>query len=216
MPRTGDERALLRFGIVAGPFYVVLGLVQALVRDGFDLSRHPLSLLANGPGGWIQTANFALTGAMVVAAAVGLRRALAPALAPAWFLGAFGVGMLLAAVFPADPVDGFPPGTPPGFPASMSTAGLLHFVAGALGFTCLAISCLLSTRALSRRGDRGLARLSAAAGIVVLAGFFAGPAMPSVELMTLGIWIAVLAGWAWLTTVSLRLTPSPPSQPSFP
>jgi hypothetical protein len=34
---------LLRWGVVAGPFYLAVGLIQALVRDGFDLARHPLS-----------------------------------------------------------------------------------------------------------------------------------------------------------------------------
>jgi len=64
-------RALLGYGVLVGPFYLAVGLVQALVRDGFDLARHPLSLLANGPGGWIQTANFVVSGLMVVAAALG-------------------------------------------------------------------------------------------------------------------------------------------------
>src|SRR5262245_65947091 len=92
-------RFLLRCGMIAGPFYLVVGLAQALLREGFDFGRHPLSVLANGAGGWIQTANFVLTGLMVVAAAVGFRRALGPKRrAVTWFLGAFGVAMLVAAV----------------------------------------------------------------------------------------------------------------------
>ena len=51
-------RSLLRCGVLAGTFYLAVGLIQALLRDGFDLARHPLSLLANGRGGWVQTANF--------------------------------------------------------------------------------------------------------------------------------------------------------------
>src|SRR5262245_48845182 len=65
-------RPLLRWGVVAGPFYLAIGLAQALLRDGFVFARHPLSVLANGPGGWIQTANFVVTGLMVVAAAIGI------------------------------------------------------------------------------------------------------------------------------------------------
>src|SRR5262245_5660939 len=94
-----DTRRLLTPGIVAGPFYLAVGLGQALLRDGFDLARHPLSVLANGPGGWIQTANFILTGLMVLAAAAGFRRALAPT--GRWaslFLGAFGASMIVAAI----------------------------------------------------------------------------------------------------------------------
>jgi len=197
-------RPLLRWGVVAGPFYLAVGLAQAFLRVGFQFARHPLSVLANGPGGWIQTANFALTGAMVVAAAIGLGRALRPvSRATSWFLGAFGASMLVASMFRADPMDGFPPGTPQGPPTAISTVGMVHFIAGALGFVSLAISCLLAARALSRLGAvaRGLARLSLASGVVVLIGFFGGAALP-IGSPVLGIWIAVVVGWAWLATLS--------------
>src|SRR5262245_3963914 len=145
-------KALLWCGVVAGPFYLAVGLIQALLRDGFDLRRHPLSVLANGPFGWIQTANFVLTGLMVFAAAVGLGRVLgSKSRAVTWFLGGFGVALIVAAIFPADPVDGFPPGTPRGFPTSISSTGLIHFAAGSLGFTFLAISCFFAAWGLSRR-----------------------------------------------------------------
>src|SRR5688500_14122430 len=99
-------RTLLRAGVVAGAFYLALGLAQAFLREGFDFARHPLSVLANGPGGWVQTANFAISGLLVIAAAAGFHRVLgAQSRTLAWFLGAFGAGMLVAALFPADPVD---------------------------------------------------------------------------------------------------------------
>jgi hypothetical protein len=41
---------LLACGIAAGPLFLTVGLTQAFIRDGFDLSRHPLSLLSLG--GW--------------------------------------------------------------------------------------------------------------------------------------------------------------------
>lgn len=196
-------RALLRYGVLAGPFYLTVGLVQAFVRDGFDLARHPLSLLANGPGGWVQTANFVLTGLMVLAAAAGVRRVLGPkSRAMSWFLGGFGVSMIVAAVFPADPVDGFPVGTPEGFPTSISTIGLIHFIAGTLGFVSLAVSCLFAAPAMSRRGSSLAARLSLLSGIAVLLGFFGGPMLVG---GTLGIWFSVIVGWVWLAALSLHL-----------
>lgn len=202
--RTGITQALLRCGIVAGPFYLAVGLMQALVRDGFDPGRHPLSVLANGPGGWVQTANFVLTGVMVIAAAVGFRRVLGPkSRAVTWFLGGFGLAMIVAAVFPADPVDGFPPGTPEGFPTSISTTGLVHFVAGALGFTFLAISGLCAAWAMARRRLPALALLSLVSGLAVLLGFFGGMVLP---IGIMGIWSAVVVGFAWLAIMSARLT----------
>src|SRR5262245_31887079 len=148
----GAAASLLRYGIVVGPFYLAVGLAQAFLRDGFVFSKHPLSVLANGPGGWIQTVNFVLSGLMVLAAAVGFRRVLgATSRATSWFLGTFGASMLVAAVFRADPVDGFPVGTPLGPPTSITTSGFVHFIAGGLGFISLGVSCLLADRAMSRR-----------------------------------------------------------------
>jgi len=196
-------RVLLGCGAVAGPFYLAVGLMQALLRDGFDLRRHPLSLLANGPGGWVQTANFVLTGLMVLAAAVGFGRVLRPtSRMVTWFLGGFGMAMIVAALFPADPVDGFPPGTPEGFPTSISTTGLVHFVAAGLGFMSLAISCFVAASAMSRRNVSSLARFSLLSGLAVVLGFFGGMMLP---MGVLGIWFAVVIGWAWLAVMSLRV-----------
>jgi hypothetical protein len=203
-----STRRLLLLGVLAGPMYLAVGLAQAFLRQGFDFSRHPLSVLANGPGGWVQVANFLLTGAMVIAAAIGVRRAVGPtSRAAAFFLGAFGVSMIVAAVFRADPMDGFPVGTPKGPPTSMSTSGFVHFAAGGLGFVCLGVSCLVAAWVLSRRKMSSLARLSLFSGLVVLLGFFGGVAIPH-SSPVLGIWIAVVAGWAWLGFLSrqLRLT----------
>jgi len=203
-----DTRRLLTLGVVAGPFYLAVGLGQALLRDGFDLARHPLSVLANGPGGWIQTANFVLTGAMVLAAATGFRRALGPS--ARWaslFLGVFGASMIVAAIFRADPMDGFPIGTPKGPPTSISTTGLLHFAAGALGFASLGVSCLFAARAMSRRNAPSLSRLSLLCGLIILLGFFGGMAIPNSSPVA-GIWIAVVVGWAWLAIVSRDLSRS--------
>ncbi|HEV8214251.1 MAG TPA: DUF998 domain-containing protein [Gemmatimonadaceae bacterium] len=200
-----SARHLLRWGLVAGPFYLAVGLAQAFTREGFDFARHPLSVLANGSLGWIQTANFVLTGAMVIAAAVGFDRVLRPgSRATGWFLGAFGASMIVASVFRADPMDGFPVGTPKGPPTSISRTGMVHFIAGAIGFVSLAISCLVAARAMSRLEARGLARLSLASGVIILLGFFGGAALPFGSPV-LGIWIAVVVGWAWLAIASRRL-----------
>jgi hypothetical protein len=188
---------------MAGPFYLAVGLAQALFREGFAFMRHPLSVLANGRFGWIQTANFVVTGLLVLAAAVGFRRVLGTkSRGMTWCLGGFGLAMIAAAVFPADPVDGFPPGTPEGFPTSISTTGLIHFIAGASGFLLLAISCLFSAWTMWRRRASSLAIVSLLSGFAVAFGFFGGLALP---IGVLGIWVAVVVGWAWLTVMSLRL-----------
>jgi Protein of unknown function (DUF998) len=69
---------LLACGAVAGPLFLAVLMIQAFTREGFDLSRHPLSLLSLGNLGWIQIANFVVTGALMVACATGMRRVLRP------------------------------------------------------------------------------------------------------------------------------------------
>lgn len=52
------NQILLACGIVTGPLYIALGLMQMLIRPGFDPTRHDLSLMSNGDLGWIQISNF--------------------------------------------------------------------------------------------------------------------------------------------------------------
>jgi len=48
---TTQTTRLLACGILAGPLFLAVWLLQALTRDGFDPSRHPLSLLSLGSWG---------------------------------------------------------------------------------------------------------------------------------------------------------------------
>ena len=211
-------RSLLRYGMIVGVFYLAVGLIQAFVRDGFDLSRHALSHLANGPGGWVQTANFALSGLMVMAAAVGFARALRPGgRAASWLLGVFGVSMIAAAAFPADPVDGFPVGTPEGMPTTISTTGLVHFMAGGFGFLALAASCVATAFAMRRGGAAaGTVWLSLLAGLAVLGGFVGPMVIPGLPGGVAGIWFAVVVGWVWLALMSARLSRTAHAAGPFP
>jgi hypothetical membrane protein len=108
-------RALLACGVVSGPFFYALAIVQIVTRPGFDIRRHAISLLSLGDMGWLQVANFATTGALAILCAIGLSRTLQPRRGGTWALaliGIYGLGMLIGAVFHPDPGLGFPPGTP--------------------------------------------------------------------------------------------------------
>ena len=184
-------RSLLGYGVVAGPFYVVVGLIQAVTRDGFDIARHDLSLLANGEFGWVQIANLVLTGLMTVAAAIGVARSLrvlGHGPGSIWgprLLAGYGVGLVGAGIFVADPMNGFPRGTPDGPPAEATVGGLGHLVFGALGFACLVAACLVLARSFSSRGRTGMAWFSRITGVAVLVAFVciaSGSASPGVVL----------------------------------
>jgi hypothetical protein len=198
-------RSLLRCGVFVGVLYLAVGVIQGLVRDGFDFRRHALSHLANGPGGWVQTTNLAVSGLLVIGAAIGIARVL-QSRAAGWLIGLFGAGMIIASIFPTDPVDGFPPGTPLGVPTTLSTSAVIHLASGAIGFLTLAAACFVATRAMSRRKQPSMARLSFACGLAVLVGFFAPVAIPDAGSAGIaGIWFAVVVGWTWLAVMSTQL-----------
>src|SRR5581483_2877484 len=144
------NKTLLRCGAIAGPLYVVVGLAQALTRPGFDITKHAWSMLTLGELGWIQIANFIVTGVLVLAGAVGLRRAMGTKAAPI-LVGIFGASMIGAGIFRPDPAQGFPAGAPEVAP--MSWHGMLHFMLGGIGFLCLIVACFLIARRLSRAGN---------------------------------------------------------------
>lgn len=193
-------RSLLGYGVLAGPLYLGVSLAQALTRDGFDLSKHAWSLLANGPLGWIQILNFVVAGLATVAAAVGLRRALGRRLAPS-LIAAYGVSLVGAGIFRADPAQGFPAGTPETTPISWH--GALHFVVGGVGFLCLIVACFVLANQFRREGRPGLAWFSLVTGVAFVAGF-AGIASGSQGPTTLAFVAAVVLVWAWLATICIH------------
>jgi Protein of unknown function (DUF998) len=201
---------LLTCGIVAGPLYVVVSLSQALTRKGFDLTRHSWSLLANGDLGWIQITNFVVSGLLVIAAAVGLGRALAGGRGARWaprLLGAYGVSLIGAGAFRADPAAGFPVGTPPDANA-VSWHGMAHLAVGAIGFGCLIAACFVLASRFARDGRRDWAIYSRVTGVVFLAGFLGIASGQGNPVTIIAFVIAVLIAWSWVSAVSMHFSPS--------
>ena len=204
-PASRVTRSLLGYGVIAGPVYVTISLFQAFTREGFDLSRHQWSMLANGGPGWIQVVNFVITGRMVIAFAVGLRRALVSGRGARWaprLIAVYGASLIAAGAFRADPALGFPVGTPEG-PGTISWHGLLHFAAGGVGFSCLAIACFVIARRYSAEGHRGFALFSRVTGVAFFATFgmlSSSGGLPVANLLFTG---AVIGVWAWLSAVAV-------------
>jgi hypothetical membrane protein len=180
---TRSTRLLLVGGIVAAPLFVVLWAVQAFTREGFRPTFHPLSLLSLGEGGWVQIANFVITGILLIGGAVGLRRSSERSAGSTWtalLVALMGVGLVIAGAFVTDAGAGFPAGAPEGAP-QMSWHGAVHemgFILTQLAFVALAI--LLAVRfARARRFGWMLA------GILALVGAIAVAAVGSPETMAI-------------------------------
>jgi hypothetical protein len=179
---------MLKAGIVAGPLYVIVSLIEVFSRDGFDPRQHAWSQLANGDFGWIHSANLIVSGLLVVLGAFGWRAARTNN--KAWaFLAGYGLGMVVAGVFKADPGRGFPPGAPEVVP--LSTSGLIHFAAGGAGFVCLVIACFLMR-------SRAVGVIFGLSYVALIAG--AGQAW---SLLTFTAGVILVS--AWITFVSVKL-----------
>ena len=210
-------RGLLYCGLAAGPVFVTAYLVEGATRDGYRPSRHPISSLALGPGGWVQTANFVVTGTLVLAGAAGLGRAGDPALstrAGQALIGAAGTGLIGAAVFATDPVSGYPPGTPDAL-SQPSRTGMIHNLAAVpvfLGLPAAAFTCSWQS---VRAGHRRFGRYCAATATTMLAttalagaGFNQSPRL--VNLAGLFQRASIVTGFSWLTALSAQaLTRAP-------
>lgn len=200
-------RTLLACGIVAGPIYVVVGLVEAFTRQGFDLTRHSLSLLANGDLGWIHITMMVVTGLLTIAGAAGLRQALQDGRGRTWgpvLVALYGAGLVAAGFLTADPALGFPPGKPAGPPATLTWHGIGHFVAGGIGFLCLIAACFVFARRFASQGEGGWAAYSVATGVIFFAGFVGIASGNQVAWLNVAFGVAALIAWAWISVVCAR------------
>jgi hypothetical protein len=207
-PATRVTKSLLGYGVLAGPFYVLVVLGQALLRPGFSLVHDDASLLSNGSFGWVQILNFVLTGSMVIAFAAGVARALRQGQGATWgprLLGVFGLGLIAAGFFVADPMHGFPAGAPHGRPTGASVHGVLHIAAAGVAFAGLIAACFVIAARFSSTGQRRWAASSRMTGALFLAGFLGLASGSGSPLVVIGFWAALLVAWGWIASLAVNL-----------
>jgi hypothetical protein len=222
---SGQTRRLLRCGIWAGPAFAATFLAEGAVRDGYQPLRHPVSSLALGPRGWIQTANFAVTGVLCLAGAAGLRLAgdrLTGSRTGAALVAAAGAGLVGAVAFRTDPVGGYPPGTPD-MPARFSRTGTAHNLAAVPVFYGLpAAAACYGWRSWRAGQPPGFAIYCAATAVTMpvtaaLAGAGFGQSSRLGRYGGLFQRASIITGFTWLTVVSARaLQRTPPAPPEHP
>ena len=196
-------RALVTAGVVAGPLFVAVGLVQIVTREGFDLSRHPLSLLALGDAGWVQITNFVVAGVLMLAFAAGVARSLGGGPGRVWaplLFALYGVGLVLGGAFTADPALGFPVGTPDGYPTEWTFHGTVHAFAAPLAFLSLVAVTFVVARRLRWEGHRQAAVWSRVIGVLCLV--LCIPFGPGASVR---LFVGVALGFAWITAYGIAL-----------
>ena len=205
-------KALLICGALAGPLFTLAWMVEGATRANYDPLRHPISSLSIGELGWMQMTNFIITGLLMVAFAFGLRRALPAPGGSTWgplLIGAIGVGLLGAAIFVTDPLNGYPPGTP-NFSLDYTLPGRLHRLFSALVFLGLPGACFVFARLVARWGERKWSIYSVVTGIAFIILFIvtsAGFAQVAGLADYAGLFqrITLTVGFAWLTLLALYL-----------
>jgi hypothetical protein len=223
-----DLTRLLLLGGVTGPIlFVAVTLADGATRPGYDAMRQYVSLLTLGDGGWVETVNFIVSGILIAAFGVGLRRTTGSR-ARRWMSALVvvaGLAFVWSGLFSTDPEQGYPAGAPPGLPPSQSLPATLHYLGSVVGFVSLAIACALSARRGIGSGvpaSTGWAVYSLIGGAIVLGGWLAG-------FFIIGAWgvapaagllqrITIVAGMQWLFVTALlelrRSSRPPPAGPA--
>jgi hypothetical protein len=180
------SRVLLVGAVVATPLFVLLWAAQALTRDGFRPTYHPMSLLSLGDWGWVQIANFVVVGLLLVGGGIGIGRSLGGGRLVAWIrilIVLIGLGLIVSGVFVTDAGAGFPAGAPEGAPL-LSWNGALHqagFVLTQLAF--LGASVVLAVWFAKRRRTVWAVACIAAAAAAVLVAALGAPETLAIRLV---------------------------------
>jgi len=91
-------------GLVGALGFVVVFILDGATRPGYSARRHPVSALALGKRGWLQTTNFVVAGVLVIVGSVGLLLA-APGLGTrvgAVAVAVVGIGLVGSGLFRMD------------------------------------------------------------------------------------------------------------------
>ena len=197
-----SSRALLIGAVTATPLFVALWAVQAITREGFRPTYHPMSLLSLGDFGWVQILNFILTGMLVIGGGIGLGRTLETGRLARWgttLIVLMGIGLVVAGVFVTDPGAGFPEGAPEGAPV-MSWHGAVHEVGFVLTQVAFVAGGIVLAVRFGRNRQRGwMVACAAAVLAAVLVAALGDPETLALRLVVsaaieLGLISALAAG----------------------
>lgn len=217
----------LACGVAAGPLFVSSFTAIGARRAGYDWRRHAVSSLADGRGGWLQRANFILTGSLFCIAAHGLalapKQTVGPRVVPALMFGVGG-GLIGSGLFVTDPVAGYPP-SPSDHdqadrtrPVSPTRVGTLHNLCAIPIFAGIPIACMICAASAERMRNYRWASYSAGSAIAmastsVLFGAAFGGAPRLADRGGLLQRLSITSGFGWLSALSLRALKSAPPVP---
>jgi hypothetical protein len=216
--RSGVVPVELACGVAAGPLFVSGFTAIGARRSGYDWRRHAVSSLADGRGGWLQRANFMVTGSLFCIAAHSLalspKQTVGPRVVPALMFGVGG-GLIGSGLFVTDPVAGYPPSpsdhdqadrTLPGSPTREGTLHNLCAIPIFAGIPIAALACATSAVRMTKYRwasySAGSAIAMASASVLFGAAFGGAPRLASRGGLLQRV--SITTGFAWLSALSLR------------
>jgi hypothetical protein len=152
------EGLLLWGGVIAGPLFIVIFLVEGYLRKGYNPLRQPVSTLSIGPRGWVQQANFFVSSILLLACAFGLHSIL---------IGLYAAGLFGAGLFVTDTTGMHEGGSKP----VRSRNGVLHDLFSLIVFASLAAACFVFAHLFAGAGERGWELYSIVTGVLYITGF---------------------------------------------
>ena len=195
-------------GILAGPLFIIVFLIEGMLRRGYQPLRQPVSALAIGPRGWIQRVNFFITGFLALAYVPGLHSALTAYGNPWWpsiLVAIFGLGLIVAGIFVTDITGLAWPNR-----EERTKSGILHDQASGPVFLALIVACFVFASLFAGAGDHWWAVYSIISGVavvvfVVLAGLGFAFKLNLNRVGGLMQRLSIIAGWMWLSLVAVHL-----------
>ena len=190
-------------GIAGSVLFVLVFLIDGATRPDYHPVRHPVSALALGPRGWVQTTNFLVSGALITASGPGLGAA-ADSTWLAVAVMVFGLALVASGLFPMDAMRGYPPGTPDTTPTTTSTSHKLHDWAGVVVFASLPATALIAALTLD---DTAVVIASAVTAVGLVAFFLQFGAAWEADAPRAGLIqrMMIICGWTWLALTCLHL-----------
>lgn len=149
LPRT--TLLVIAGGLLSAIVFMLVYVIEGIVRPGYNSWQQPVSALSLGPGGWLQQTNFIVFGIIAlftVPAVHTLLRSGVSAVAYPIMKALSGISFIMLGIFSQDPTSGYPVGTVA--PITPSLSGSIHIIFSFVSFIGLAVGSFVLARRLAR------------------------------------------------------------------
>jgi len=166
---------LILCGTVAGLFFTFSWIIQEAFRESYNSMMIPISSLAIGSLGWVQTATFLISGALIILFTYGLWKISKNEYKGVSKWGPIlilicGIGLIGAGCFTTDPMNGYPEGTPI-VNDNPSFSSVMHQLFSSFLFFGLPIACFIFGNYFAAKKELKWMIYSFLSGILFLAVF---------------------------------------------